>query len=205
MLNLDSSYFVSKGKHRECYVHPDNKNLLIKILLPSVKGSALTETLREARYYRFLVKKNIPFTMLPAFHGEVITNRGRGYVFDLIRDFDGSISKSLEYYLTHLPFSEREYGLLDASFDLLREYLMRWKILTMHIQARNIVYQKIAPDERRLVIIDDIGNSEFIPVSSYFDFLAQLKIKRKWRRFISSLLHQFPDNEFLKNKFSQTH
>lgn len=203
MLNLDSSYFVSKGKHRECYIHPDNNNFLIKILLPSVKGSALTETLREARYYRLLLKKNIPFTMLPAFHGEVITNRGRGYVFDLIRDFDGSISKSLEYYLALGSLSEQEYGMLDASLDLLREYLLRWKIITMHIQARNIVYQKIAPEKRRLVIIDDIGNSEFIPVSSYSDFLAQLKIKRKWRRFVSSLLHQFPDNEFLKNKFSR--
>ena len=56
------------------------------------------------------------------------------------------------------------------------------RILTTSLLPRNVVIQKL--DGRvKLVIIDDIGNSEFIPVSQYMTSFAQRKIKRKWNGF----------------------
>jgi hypothetical protein len=31
--------------------------------------------------------------------------------------------------------------------------------------------------------VDNVGNSDFLPLSNYSGLLARLKIKRKWRRF----------------------
>jgi len=202
MLFIDPSLFVAKGKHRECYEHPQNKNLCIKVLLPSKSGSSLTEAEREASYYRFLMKKNTPWTMLPAFHGEIITDRGKGYVFDLIRDFDDTISKNLDYYLSNPNLTKEQINCLSNALDQLSNYLLRWNIITMNIHSRNIVYQRLSNDNGRLVIVDDVGNSDFIPCASYISCLARLKIKRKWRRFLFFLLKEYPGNKFLKSKIS---
>jgi len=202
MLDIKTSSYVAEGKHRACYIHPHNENLCVKILLPSKKGGSLEEAKRETKYYRFLEKKNVPWTMLPKFHGEVITNFGKGYVFDLVRDFDGNISRNLTYYLSKQQLTQNHAQALSVAFDLLNEYLLQWKIITLNIQPRNLVFQKISSNEGRLVIVDDVGNPEFLPVCNYIDFMATMKIKRKWQRFVSILLRSYPDNKFLKSKFS---
>jgi len=40
-----------------------------------------------------------------------------------------------------------------------------------------------APDQYRLVIVDGLGNSEFIPVSDWFKFLARKKVERRIQTF----------------------
>jgi len=202
MLDINTSSYLAEGKHRACYIHPHNESLCVKILLPSKTGGALEEAKRETKYYRFLEKKNVPWTMLPKFHGEVITNFGKGYVFDLVRDFDGNISRNLTYYLSKQQLTQNHAQALSVAFDLLNEYLLQWKIITLNIQPRNLVFQKISSNEGRLVIVDDVGNPEFLPVCNYIDFMATMKIKRKWQRFVSILLRSYPDNKFLKSKFS---
>ncbi|MDE0189984.1 MAG: YrbL family protein, partial [Gammaproteobacteria bacterium] len=39
------------------------------------------------------------------------------------------------------------------------------------------------PERFRLVIVDGIGNSEFLPLSHWFKFCARAKIERKIRKF----------------------
>jgi hypothetical protein len=201
MLDIKASSYVVEGKHRACYIHPHNESLCVKILLPSKTGGSQKEANRETKYYRFLEKKNVPWTMLPKFYGEVITSLGKGYIFDLVRDYDGNISRNLTHYLSDQQLTQNHAQALSVAFDLLNEYLLQWKIITLNIQARNLVFKKISSDEGRLVIVDDVGNTEFIPVSNYIDFMATMKIKRKWQRFVSLLLKAYPDNKFLKSKF----
>lgn len=93
MLDLESASVVGKGLHRVCYAHPQDERLCVKVLLQLQSKTPLIEAEREAKYYRFLDKKNVPWTMLPKFHGEVLTSRGQGYIFDLIRDYDGEFQK----------------------------------------------------------------------------------------------------------------
>jgi hypothetical protein len=202
MLDIKTSSYVAEGKHRACYIHPQNENLCIKVLLPSKSGGALEEAKREAKYYRFLEKKNVPWTMLPKFYGEITTNLGRGYVFDLVRDYDGNISKNLTYYLSNTKLSQNHAKALSVAFDLLNEYLLQWKVITLNIQARNLVFKRTSADEGQLVIVDDVGNPEFVPICNYVDFMATMKIKRKWQRFVALLLKAYPDNKFIKSKFS---
>jgi hypothetical protein len=201
MLDIEKSPVVGRGLHRECYVHPEDKKLCIKVLLPLKSKSPLIEAEREVNYYRFLGKKGVPWTMLPKFHGEVLTSRGQGYVFDLVRDQDGNVSKTLRHYLSSPIETANHAEGLSIAFDLLRAYLLQWKIVTMTIKAKNILYQKIGEREGRLVIVDNISNSDFIPICDYVDFLAERKIRRKWRRFETTLRKEYPQNEFVQRRF----
>ena len=65
----------------------------------------------------------------------------------------------------------------------LKQYLLKWKIVTMSLRPQNIVYNKTHESEDFLVVIDNIGNSDFIHVCNYVDWMATRKIHRKWQRF----------------------
>jgi hypothetical protein len=202
MIDIETSPVVGRGLHRECYAHPQDENLCIKVLLPLKSQESLIEAEREVNYYRFLTKKSVPWTMLPKFHGEVLTSRGKGFVFDLIRDQDGSVSKTLRHYLSSSVETAKNAEGLSTAFDLLRAYLLQWKIVTMTIKAKNILYQKISESDGRLVIVDNIGNSDFIPICDYVDFMAERKIRRKWRQFEVNLRKEYPQNEFVQQRFN---
>ena len=62
---------------------------------------------------------------MPKFYGNEDTNMGSGAVFDLIRDEDGQVSKTLEFYLDNLastsalvePISQALIRLKQDLFD----------------------------------------------------------------------------------------
>ena len=58
----------------------------------------------------------------------------------------------------------------------------------MTIKPKNIVYQKTSATEGCLLIIDNIGNSDFLPLADHIGLLVQLKTNRKWQRFEASIL-----------------
>ena len=194
ILKLNSSTLIGKGLRRECYFHPEDENRCIKII---VAGDH-KETLREQSYYRLLRKRNISWSMLAKFYGNVETNRGEGAVFELIRDYHGDVSKTLEHYLSAPDETDFNYKNLSKLLALLKHYLMKWKIVTMAIKPQNIVYKKINKTEGTLIIIDNIGNSDFIPICNYVDNLAIRKIRRKWQRFEFSLTKNYGQNKALQ-------
>ncbi len=183
MLTLASSSLIGRGLRRECYFHPEDENKCIKIV---VAGDH-KETVREQSYYRLLEKRNISWKMLARFYGNIETNRGEGAVFELIRDHTGEVSKTLEQYFSANNETDLNYQDLSQALPLLKQYLLKWKIVTMSLKPQNIVYQKIHPTQGKLVVIDNIGNSDFIPICNYLDSFATRKIRRKWQRFEDSL------------------
>jgi hypothetical protein len=194
ILKLNSSTLIGKGLRRECHFHPEDENRCIKIV---VAGDH-KETLREQSYYNLLSNRNISWSMLAKFYGNVETNRGEGAVFELIRDYQGDVSKTLEYYLSAQDEPDFNYQNLSKLLTLLKQYLMKWKIVTMAIKPQNIVYKKINKTEGTLIIIDNIGNSDFIPICNYVDNFAIRKIRRKWQRFEFSLTKNYNHNKALQ-------
>ena len=194
MIILDATSFIGKGLHRECYIHPDDSNQCVKVV---VHGD-LSESKREQKYYKFLQKKNIRWDIVPRFHGLVETDKGSGAVFDLIRDFNGEVSKTLEYYLSSEQLDKKEIpGICEAIATFKRE-LHSQAIITMTLSPKNIMYKKTAGNEGCLVLIDNIGNSDFIPVCTYITYLAKKKIARKLLRFEQTALKMCAHNKALQ-------
>ncbi len=198
MILLNTSYFVGKGLHRECYIHPDDEQLCIKVVV----AGDLSESKREQSYYKLLQKRGISWDILPRYHGVIETNMGAGAVFDLIRDFDGEVSKTLEYYLAAEQLDKAENPGLSQAISVFKQELHRQSIITMTLSPKNIMYKKTSSNEGRLVLIDNIGNSDFIPICSYIDSLAKKKITRKLHRFEQTVLKMCAHNTALQQCLS---
>ena len=194
MLTLESSQLIGKGLRRECYFHPDDENKCVKVVVAGDQK----ETVREQSCYRLLDKRDISWKMLARFYGNVETDRGSGAVFELIRDFNGEVSKTLEQYFSADYATEINYQDLSRALPLLKQYLLKEKIVTMDIKPQNIVYKKINESEGDLVVIDNIGNSDFIPICNYIDFMAVRKIRRKWQHFEDSMVKNYAQNQALQ-------
>ena len=201
MLTLGSCLLVGKGEHRECYIHPHKNHLCTKIATDAV---GYREMMREQAYYEKLQRRNISWSVLPKFHGSAETNLGPATVFDLIRDFDGEVSKNLKYYLSSAERTGKNYTGLSRALSHLKETLLQERIIIRSLFARNILYKRINLSEGILVIIDDIGNSDFIPIANHIGFIARKKILRKWHRFESALLSIYQHNAWLHHALSKS-
>ena len=184
MLILSSDNFIGEGVFRVCYSHPDNANQCVKVFKRDTSESPtdFTELSRELKYYELLEKRNICWDHLSRYHGVVSTSVGDGYVFDMIRDADGQVSKTLEYYLNKSNIA----GVEDALIQL-ADYLSTNAIVTRVMRPRNIVLRTETDGSYKAFVIDDVLNDEFIPISSYVTFFARKKIKRRFDRFEKSL------------------
>lgn len=191
IVELDPHALVGKGLHRECFVHPGDPTRCIKIV---VSGSG-NENRREQGYYAELANKGISWEMLPKFYGLVETNLGEGAVFDLIRDYDGRISLTLRHYLSSPQLTSLHQQALREALQGLKSYLLEHRIITMTLKPKNILFQMDSAETGKLVIVDNIGNSDFIPLVKFSAGLAKWKILRKWRRFEKSLRADFAGNK----------
>lgn len=190
MIELAPHALIGKGLHRECYAHPDDPSLCVKIV---VAGNC-NENRREAAYYAKLNRRGIAWDCLPMFYGLIPTNLGEGAVFDLVRDHDNRISLTLAHYLASQKLTARHGPALRRALDELRTYLLEQRVITMTLKAKNILFQQGPEQTAKLVVVDNIGNSDFIPLANYSARLAQWKIQRKWARFERSLAEDYADN-----------
>lgn len=190
MIELDPHSLVGKGLHRECYVHPEDPSRCVKIV---VAGSG-KENRREQAYYAALERRGVTWEMLPRFHELVRTNLGEGAVFDLVRDYDGRISFTLGHYLASEQLTSLHAAALRRALENLKNYLLDNRIITMTLKPKNVLFQLATADTGKLLIVDNIGNSDLIPLADYSARLAQWKIRRKWRRFERSLRRDYAGN-----------
>lgn len=197
MINIQPSDLIGTGVHRKCYIHPENANKCIKIVF---RGGA-TETNREQKYYRYLAKRGIPWKMLTQFYGNIETNFGIAAVFDVIRDYDGSVSKTLETYFKSTHETTVLYSNVFQCLCELKRHLLEYNIITMALKPKNILYKRLSQTTGRCVIVDNIGNSDFIPICTYNKFFGNKKILRKWNQFEMALSKEYHDNKKLKNFF----
>ncbi len=188
MISLDNAFLVGSGLHRRCYQHPEDENLCVKVV---VAGNS-DENRREARYYTQLAARDISWEMLARFHGLVETSLGEGAVFDLVRDYDGAISRPLSVYLDDPQLAGYCRSVLPQALPALKRYLLHNRVVTMTLKSKNMLLQLSGRDSGRLVIVDNVGNSDFIPLSHHIGWMGRAKIRRKWRRFKRDLCHQYP-------------
>lgn len=196
MINIDKSNFFGKGNHRECYIHPEDKTRCIKIIVDGNDQSS--QIMREKKYYKHLENRNISWDMLSRYYGDIETNMGLGSIFELIVDHDGNVAKTLEYYLNNHQETDSHYDGLSECFANFKDYIFTNRIITSRLYPRNITCQKGEAGIIKFTIIDNIGNSDFLPISNYSKYFARKKITRRWEHFKKCLLKMYPDNLHLK-------
>lgn len=172
---------LGEGQERICYRHPREPGKLIKLQ----KGCSDKQTRRELELYRSLARRGMQdFRHIPRFYGMVETSLGRGFVVDLIADYDGGPSRSLWWHF------ERGYPVSEFAtyLDELRAYLRdNCIVFSVDMGRYNILFQKLSPEQARLVVIDGLGNHTAVNWPDRIAWFARRKIDRRWHRFITRL------------------
>ena len=191
MIQLNKNDELARGTNRACFIHPFDDNKCIKITI----SNDSSESEKEIEYYKFLEKKNISWEYISKYYGQVKTNLGKGEVFDLIKDFDGSVSRTLSSYLQN----DEETKLIANPFPLLqilKNYTLKEGVVVKDLNTKNMLYQKVSDNESRLVLIDGVVNNDFLPFSKYINYFTIKKILRLWQRFEESLPKKYSFNKY---------
>jgi hypothetical protein len=170
---------IGKGRERSCYVHPEDPRKAIKICHSDVRE----QTNREIRFYRKLSKQVAAREdHIPKFYGLCDTNLGKGIVVDLIRNYDGEISRPMNWYLSQgLPIERFEACLEELRYSFLQNLI----IFNHDMTIGNMLVQKSSLTEAGLIVIDGLGDVVALDWLNLIPALARRKIERRWDRFIA--------------------
>lgn len=208
MMDYTNWPVIGEGFERICYQDPANPVRCIKI----IRKAHYKQTQREIVYFRYLVRRGIPFDHLPKFYGEIRGSHNKliGIEQELIYDIPLSSadtvkkqntsirpSKTIRQYLSETLSAQQISEFLKA-LDTLKCYLLRYNILALDINHNNIVVQNTG-NGIRLVLIDGVYNTEWLPISQYFRFFGSRKILRRWNRFISALHEIYPQLDHIQS------
>lgn len=184
------------GGTRRCYLHPSDPSRCIKVLrkdrTPEKRREAATgfKKFRSAKHwddqdkeimaYNELMKRHGSelWSHVPRYFGVVQTDSGIGIVTQVYRNFDSTFPLNLDQ---QVPCGIDNP--LETAMEEFKHWLRRELVLTRDLLPHNII--AVREDEHlcRLVIVDGLGNSEWIPISSWSRAIARRKIERKIAKF----------------------
>ena len=186
MIILKEEDFIGKGNERACYIHPDDNNKAIKVSYKQEIGrSKQSDT--EIKYYKKLLKrKKLSWKHLPRFYGEVQTNKGKGFIVELIRDYDGEVSKSFKYYIEKDGLQKYKKELENYKNYLLENYI----IFNYGMMQGNILLRKNSETDFDLVLIDGLGDVAHFTLLNDIPYFARRRITRRWNKFANKYLQE---------------
>lgn len=174
LINLDEKSYISEGSQRIIYAYPEYPDRCIKIL-KNKKNRSVDRELFYLKKYRKLSNS------ISKFHGKINTNLGLGYIFDLIRNDDGSISKTLASEVHNIENDNLKFKIHSLYIDFIDR-----KIVVSDMHSSNILvrYSDVDFD---LYLIDGVGNSDYIKICDYSRWFLKKKLRRKFNRLSKSL------------------
>lgn len=178
-ISLDKARLIGKGSSRCCYQHPSDRYKCVKVQ----KNPGLNITSEELKHYRKLMRRGISWEMVARYHETVLTDQGHGAVFDMPRDSDGSISRTLHHYLLSDGSTVDTAAVMASALMDLKRYLMSQNIVLRELKAENLVWCRTGDGQGRFILIDGIGNNQFLPVATYLKRFGRRVISRKWATF----------------------
>lgn len=181
MIRLTADLYYSKGTHKECYLYPGDPHKCIKI---PYNDWGVKDLNREIRYLHLLDRQHKDYSVLPRYYGTVETDHGTGHVFELITDYDGSKCRTLEDILHDAAFLEKYRVLVIGLLLDLNHNLYDNEIVTMGLFPINILFQRTAPDQCRIRIINDMGSKTLFSPEYHLHWYAKNHVKKRWQGLI---------------------
>ena len=180
MLILKDEDFVGKGNERACYLHPNDKNKAIKVTLENSKRKVNKQTKMEIDYYKLLQKRGMNnWKHLPEYFGEVSTNMGEGFIVEIVRDYDGNISKTFASYIV-----ENGVDTYKKELEEYKQYFLdNCIIFNYGMMPKNILLRKKSESDFELVLIDGLGDVSHFTLPNKIPYFARRRIRRRWDKF----------------------
>lgn len=178
-LDLEGVAPFAGGGTRQCFVHPDDPTLCVKVDRGGVSFTGDEE--RHMRRVQYL-RRGRPFEACTAYGGRVETSRGTGRVYELVRDArSGRISQPLATYL-RLPRDDGRDRLLCDAFERFRAAILRDGVAWRDPNTYNLCVQGRADGSFRLVAVDGFGHRQFLPIADIVPMFARRTTLRRMER-----------------------
>lgn len=192
VLQLRDDLLLAQGAARKVYRHPEQANQLVKVFRDEYiarKFGAQAPWYKRSRRLGYLIayqrEWNEQYTAylqagahppyLQTIIGTMPTNLGLGQVVEAVRGRDGA------YALTLFKLVEQERFDGDAKQALARffDWLLSSPIVISELNTFNLLYRYDDQLGDHFCIIDGVGDTNFIPIKSWFKVLNQ-RNKRRW-------------------------
>lgn len=196
IMSLEGRTPFAVGGTRLCFVHPHDASKCVKVLrqdrTPQERRKLTTgikkyrslkhwdDQSKELIAYHQLLNRNTAtvWQHIPEFFGSVETDLGLGIITRVFRNFDGEFPRNLEQ---EVPLGDDT--ILNAGLSEFKHWLRQELIVTRDLLPHNIIVVRDSAEHCRLMIVDGLGNSEWIPVSTWFRSFARRKVERKIAKF----------------------
>jgi len=197
MLVLKDAEVVAAGSTRNVYRHPDNSNLLVKVIRPSAieerYGSGAPWYKFKRRRYRHLIaylreiREQIAVHALggqhPAFLQKIVgiieTDLGMGFVVEAVLGRDGNFAPTVADLIRR--------GQLDrpirTKLDQFLEELVASPVIVADLNPSNVVLGFSPEHGEHFVLIDGIGFKNIIPLERMSAFANRWGKARKASQF----------------------
>lgn len=198
MIVLDDSSLIGCGTLRACYLHPQNDNLIIKVVLPG-RGEGDQANRKELLSYQKIRQSHAELDHISHCHGFIETDRGAGLICDCIRDYNGAIAKTIWDIVVYQETCDID-KLLEVAGTLC-DYLIANDLFLFDINLKNIVLKRMEDSGYRAYVIDLKGpydNKEFLQLSSRIKYLARKKLKRRSKQLLERIVQFREQREQLK-------
>lgn len=159
MIELSDAHYFAKGGQRACYYHPHDETLCIKIELHEGRASDL-RVKEEVDAHERVIRRGQESHSLSFYRGTVATSLGTGYLFDLVREQDGSLSPTL--WRAREDIDDELLGELAREFYL---SCLNHDYVVGDTHPKNFAVQ----DRDHLVLIDGLGAVDY----RWFYYLAR--------------------------------
>ncbi|MDR2191472.1 MAG: hypothetical protein LBO62_01130 [Endomicrobium sp.] len=170
--------FLGEGGYKKAYSIGD---LCVKIIKnPKILSKRLRHYI-ELEYLEQIFAKGHSYDFIAQYHGELI-----GAVFETVRNDDGKVSRSLDEILNDEKFLYENYDKILKALVEFYNKLYNNSIMSRNSNPENLLLKE-SKDGWRFVLIDDIGTTTFIHLEYYFKFLARMKTKKYFLRFINRI------------------
>lgn len=198
MTMLYLTEYIGGSAVRECYVHPLDRNLCVKVVKHKADLPELTREISVAKLLAPYLKDYI----VRYDDGLVETDKGLGLVCELVRnEDDGELALSLAQY-------QERFGAEDVEPELRKvlESLIRDNLFFYDFNRSNFVVKRMASGGKKVVFIDLKGFHKnhymgFLKMERYIAPLARNIMFRRMRTLYRELnLSEFPLDSLCREK-----
>jgi hypothetical protein len=202
-IDLKGATLLVRGGYRDIYQHPDNDDLLVKVVRPGVMSRHIAtrplwlrwykqrrhagqekNVVREINEYLALRRRGqheLPF--IQHFIDLVETDRGDGMVVRKVRGRDGKLARTVHNLVMHDGLSAETRDAMDR----LRDDVVNHHIVFGDVNPANIVFAHDREHGDRLVIIDGLGDRLWLPVNASVPSINRLFSQRRFARAMEKL------------------
>lgn len=176
LLKLTDHEPLSHGRSRLVFEHPDDRDLLVKVIRPEVVddryGSNAKWYKKRRRFGKFVsyFREIQEFLAVHEQHGEDLpflqrivgfarTDMGLGLVVAAVRWTDGTLAPNLATLIKEDRLDEAAERALDVFFN----NLLECPVVISDLNLGNVVYTYSEGHGYHFVLIDGIGNNSLLP------------------------------------------